>query len=337
MNLSRQKKPKCYIVKKRCISYLRQYLILLSRIILCAGISLLADCRKKEPAIEINSPKDGAIVEGFVEITAQVIDGEDIWSLGFFIDDSLVKFFEKGPYSYLWNTISLPDSSIHTIYAKASLKNEDYLFSDTIAVMVYNILMFYDDFEFYPIYDYPSQFWFPIWPGIGESTYVDTQFSYDGIKSFRLCGSTQWVRTDGIELDLTRLNKLTYEYALMIPENSPVGALAGFFVKLNPTLGTIFNGVLFDFNDNLVYVRGVDPQPTDFKWQKNLWYNIKVNLDYDSLLMDVWINGQKIADDIPAAEKSISDTFALATEYGAGGAVYFDNIKISKNNIRTVR
>ncbi|MEO0165716.1 MAG: Ig-like domain-containing protein [candidate division WOR-3 bacterium] len=293
-------------------------------------LTLPIDCAKTKITIEIINPPNGAVVGGIVEITARVADGGEISALGFYIDDSLVKFFEKEPYSYLWNTIPLPDSSIHTIYAKAELENGNYIYSETISVMVYNILLFYDDFEFYYIHNYPSQYWFQIWPGIGESTYVDSLFSYDGFKSFRLCGSSQWVRTDGIELDLKKLHKLTYEYALMIPETSPAGALAGFFVKLSPTLGTIYNGVLFDFNDSLVYVRGVDPQPTGYKWQKNLWYNVKVHLDYDNLLMDVWINEQKIADNVPAAEKSISDTFALSTEYGIGGAVYFDRIQILK-------
>ncbi|MEO0095091.1 MAG: Ig-like domain-containing protein, partial [candidate division WOR-3 bacterium] len=183
----------------------------LLKIILFTVINFFADCGKKTPIIDITNPKDGAVVEGIVEITAQVTNGEDIWSVGFFIDDSLVKFFEEAPYSYLWNTIPLPDSSIHTIYAKAELENGDYIYSETISVMVYNILLFYDDFEYYYIHDYPYQYWFQIWPGIGESTYVDSLFSYEGFKSFRICGSSQWVRTDGIELDLKKLHKLTYE------------------------------------------------------------------------------------------------------------------------------
>lgn len=293
-------------------------------------IIILSGCKKQAPLIEITNPPDGAIVEGIVEITAQVTDGNDIWSIGFFIDDSLVKFFEYAPYSYLWNTIPLPDSSIHYIYAEASLKNGDYITSERISVMVYNIFLFYDDFEYYCVDSYPSQYWFQIWPGNTESTCVDTTFSYSGIKSFRLCGSSQWVRTDGIELNLKELNRLTYEYALMIPEQCSTGALAGFFVKINPTLGTIYNGVLFDFNDSMVYVRGVDPQATGYNWKRNLWYNIKVGINYDSLLMDVWINGQKIAENIPAMPKTISDTFALSTQYGAGGAAYFDKIQLLK-------
>uniref|UniRef100_A0A7V3RHF9 Uncharacterized protein n=1 Tax=candidate division WOR-3 bacterium TaxID=2052148 RepID=A0A7V3RHF9_UNCW3 len=288
-------------------------------------------CGKNQPLIEIVSPEDGSIVEGIVEIKAKVIDGNDITVLGFFIDDSLVKFFEDEPYIYKWNTIPLPDSSIHTIYAKASLKNGNYITSETISVIVYNIMLFYDDFEYYNIYDYPSQYWFQIWPGMVESTYVDTLFSYQGNKSFRICGSSQWVRTDGIELNLTKLNKLSYEYGLMIPENSPAGALAGFFVKISPTLGTIYNGVLFDLNDSMVYVRGLDPQPTDFRWHHNTWYNIRVSIDYESLLMDVWIDGKMIADNVPSASKETSDTFAISTEYGAGGAVYFDEIKVLKS------
>lgn len=301
-----------------------------SGILILLIVNLFPGCGEKEPVIKITNPKDGETVQGIVEITAEVIDGEDVWSIGFFIDDSLMAFCENEPYSYLWNTLPLPDSSLHRIYARASLKNGDYVSSETIVVIVYNILLFYDDFENYYANHYPSAYWFAIWPGISDSTFVDTNFSYEGNKSFRLCGSSQWVRTDGVELDLTKLNKLTYEYALMIPEESPAGALAGFFVKLNPTLGTIYNGVLFDFNDSLVYVRGADPQPTGYRWERGLWYDIKVSLDYDSLLMDVWINEQKIANDIPAAGKSISDTFAISTQYGSGGAIYFDFIQVLK-------
>jgi len=197
-------------------------------------------------------------------------------------------------------------------------------------VIVYNILLFYDDFENYNANDYHSAYWFTIWSGVSDSTFVDTNFSYEGKKSFRLCGSSDWVRTDGVKLNLTNLSKITYECAVLIPSGSSTGTLAGFFVKLNPSLGTIYNGILFDYNDSLVYVRGVDPQATGYKWQYGTWYNVKVGLNYDSLLMDVWINEQKIAENIPAQTKEISDTFALATEYGAGGAVYFDKIQVFK-------
>ncbi|MEO0190273.1 MAG: Ig-like domain-containing protein, partial [candidate division WOR-3 bacterium] len=156
-------------------------------------ITFSTGCSNRESIVEITNPQDGETVNGIVEIKVRVIDGEKISTLGFFIDDSLVKFFEEQPYSYSWNTVPLPDSSIHTIYAKASLEDGNYLYSETISVMVYNILLFYDGFEEYYPGDYPSKYWFQIWPGIGESTYVDSLFSYEGFKSFRICGSSQWV------------------------------------------------------------------------------------------------------------------------------------------------
>jgi hypothetical protein len=109
-----------------------EYFCHLTKIAFFILINLLASCGKKEILIEITNPEDGAVVEGIVEITARVTDGKNVTVLGFFINDSLVKFFEKEPYSYKWNTIPLPDSSIHTIYAKESLENGNYVSSETI-------------------------------------------------------------------------------------------------------------------------------------------------------------------------------------------------------------
>ena len=103
-------------------------------------------------------------------------------------------------------------------------------------------------------------------------------------------------------------------------------------MQLTPYLGAIYNGVLFTYEDNLVYVRGIMEEGTDHSWTSDTWYFIKVVLDYDSLMMNVWLGNEQIANDIPAIAKETSNTFALATEYGGSGVVYYDDIEIYKND-----
>jgi hypothetical protein len=55
---------------------------------------------------------------------------------------------------------------------------------------------------------------------------------------------------------------------------------------------------------------------------------VKAVLNYDALLMDVWIDDQQIVFDLPAVPSGWTDTFALATEHGAGGIVYYDDVII---------
>lgn len=289
-------------------------------------------CSKKTPFIAITSPSDGAVVGGIVDITVEITDDSDIMTVGFFIDDSLEYFTQSKPYIYHWNTSSLIDSTIHKIYAQVSFNNGEYGYSDTISVTIYNSVLVDEDFEMYFISDYPSDGgWFEIWAGAGiNETYIDSIYFHSGIKSFKLSGTSQWVRTDGIQLNLQMVHHLTYECAVYIPEECSTGAIFGFYYQINPTLGTIYNGVLFEYQDSLVYARGLDPVETGYHWTRGNWYIVKVILNYDNGTMEVWINNQKLADNIQPAPREMSNIFALATEYGAGGSIYYDDIKIYK-------
>jgi hypothetical protein len=114
----------------------------------------------------------------------------------------------------------------------------------------------------------------------------------------------------------------------MIPSGQSTGALFGFFMHINPLLGAIYNGIWFREENNLVYARGIADDSTGFSWQNDVWYSVKAVLDYDALMMDVWIDDQQIVFDLPAMPSGWADTFALATEHGAGGIVYYDDIVI---------
>jgi hypothetical protein len=164
--------------------------------------------------------------------------------------------------------------------------------------------------------------------------------AHSGDQSFRICGDSLLVRTDGVELDLADIVQLVYECAVMIPQSNSAGALFGFFVQVNPNMGEIYNGILFDSGDNMIYVRGVLPESTGFSWTRDTWFQLKVVLNYDIRSMDVWLDNQQIANDIYAADRELSNIFAVSTVYGDSGAVFYDDVTIYReegNNLFSFR
>lgn len=289
---------------------------------------ILDGCGDKPPEIRITFPQGGSLIGGIVEIAAEATD--DVVQVDFYIDDTLLYECRAYPFIFSWNTFPLADSTLHTVYAKATDRTDNEVYSDTVSVIVYNGLMiFADDFESYISGTYPYAGWFEIWMGAGSNhSYVDGSVAHGGTQSFRLRGTQDWVRTDGVELALSNVHELTYETSLMIPSVQSTGALFGFFMLINPTLGMIYNGIWFRQEDNLVYARGVVEDSTGFVWHQDIWYSVKAVVNYDALMMDVWIDDQQLVFDLPAMPSGWADTFALATEHGAGGIVYYDDIII---------
>jgi len=78
----------------------------------------------------------------------------------------------------------------------------------------------------------------------------------------------------------------------------------------------------------LVYARGIAQDSTGRMWSYDTWYTIKVTLDYAQLRMNVWLDDEQIVFNLPAVPRDWTDTFALATEYGSAGIVYYDDLKI---------
>jgi len=295
-------------------------------------ILVLLKCNGEQIWVSIINPVANSSVNGILRI--EVDAGDDVRSVAFHIDDSCRYVSHAAPFCHIWNTFGLPDSSSHLIYLVAEDGKGDEFFSDTILVMVDNEdTIFADGFEPYLPGFYPDAGWFEIWLGAGSNhTYVAQDYANSGLQSFRLRGTAGWVRTDGVELVLGDIPQLTYELALMIPSENASGALFGFFVLLNPTLGTIYNGVWFNDEDRLVYARGAVEDSTGFAWICDEWYEVTVGIDYIELKMNVWLDDQQVVFDLPAMPRDITDTFALATQYGSAGIVYYDDIKIFEDS-----
>ncbi|KPK73326.1 hypothetical protein AMJ87_02035 [candidate division WOR_3 bacterium SM23_60] len=292
-------------------------------------------CSSGNLEVELTTPADGSLVGGRVAITADVSATYWTDSVHIFINDSLSFSESSYPYVFSWDTYPLQDSSRHTMYAIAYSSDKDDAYSDTISVTIYNgATIFADDFEQYVAGDYPwLNGWYTIWDGAGDDyTYIEQGVAFGGSSSFKLRGLDDWPRTDGVDLYMVGVNKLTYECAVMIPDYSYTGALLGFYVELDPTLGTVVNGVLFDYADSTVHVRGTTNYSTGFTWQRGTWYLVRVELDYGNDSMDVWISDQQIASNLVAAPRDTSHTFALATEYGINGSVNYDELSIYEHD-----
>jgi hypothetical protein len=288
-------------------------------------------CSSGHLEVELTTPLDGTFVHGSVVITADVSATYWTDSVCIFINDSASFSESSYPYIFAWDTYPLEDSSAHAIYAIAFSSDKDDAYSDTVTVTVYNgATVFTDDFEQYAAGDYPLlNGWYEIWDGAGDDyTYIERGVAYDGASSFRLRGLDDWPRTDGVDLYMVDVQNLVYECAVMIPENSLTGALFGFYLELGPLLGTVVNAVLFDYEDNSVHVRGTTGYATGYAWQRNTWYLVRVELDYNANTMDVWIDDQQVANNIVSAPRDTSHTFALATEYGMEGSVNYDDIHL---------
>ena len=288
----------------------------------------LLECGDEALEVSITHPLDGTLVNGILRISADASD--NVASIAFYANDSCLGETRTAPFVHVWNTFTLPDSSTQVVYAIAEDRKGNEVVSDSVSVIVHNgNVIFADDFEPYQSGSYPEACWFEIWMGAGSAhTYVEDGSGLDGTRGFRLRGLSDWVRTDGVELAFDNVQELTYETSLMIPSGDPTGALFGFFVLLNPQLGAIYNGIWFSHADSSVYARGIVEDSTGYVWQYDTWYSVRVVLDFAQLRMNAWLDGDQIVFDLPAVPLDWTDTFALATEYGEAGIVYFDNINI---------
>ena len=194
-------------------------------------------------------------------------------------------------------------------------------------------LSYSDGFESYADGEYPtSGGWYELWSGTGAGgTYVVDNMAHSGNNSFMLSGYPNWTRTDGVTIDLAGVSALTYEVAVMVPSISATGAMIGFFVRISSNESRNYNGLTFDSSDDSVYAKGIPTTNTGFTWARDTWYLVKVEIDYDDLLMDVWIDGVQVVSDLEAAHQDTSNVFSISTQWLPISGVsvsYFDDIEM---------
>ncbi|MBN2620958.1 hypothetical protein JXB22_07695 [candidate division WOR-3 bacterium] len=295
-------------------------------------ILCVISCRGQQPPeVTISLPVDNTTVSGITTVFVVAEDNEAGDSVALFIDDSIVCGYDERPFLYSWNTHVLDDNTEHSLYAHAYDRDGNEGVSDTVYVIISNgPLLFADGFESYiPGYT-PALIWREIWPGVLDSTYVSQSYPHQGVKSYHSFGYAAYVRTDGVGFDTANVSCLSYEVSIMVPNNSENGALVGLFHRIDPQTGEIYDGVMFDPADHLVHVRGISPVATAFPWSRAAWYDVRVALDFSQGLMNVWIGTALVAENVETAYSTLSDTFALSTIYGCDGGIFYDDVRIAR-------
>ena len=90
------------------------------------------------PLVSILNPLAGQILSEFVLISASVSDDSGISEVQFFIDDSLYQTDTESPYSYLWDTQAVQDSTEYVIRVSAIDLAENVGNSQPILITVQN-------------------------------------------------------------------------------------------------------------------------------------------------------------------------------------------------------
>jgi hypothetical protein len=146
-----------------------------------------------------------------------------------------------------------------------------------------------------------------------------------------LKGFTSWVRADGITLDLTGRAELAYRVAVRVPGGSPTGARVGLFERVGSNESRDLNAVGLDPGQE-IWALGAEWRGTGVTCQPDTWYEVQVAIDCAAGTLDVWLDGEKVVDDLPAHEKIDPAVFFVGTAWSGTlsgiSTAYFDDVKV---------
>lgn len=201
------------------------------------------------------------------------------------------------------------------------------------------VVVIEDGFESYDVGAYPSAGgWYVEWSGREAS--VSDEYAHTGANSFRLSGYGGWVRTDALQLDLSRAERLSYEVAVYCSSEDVNCAEVGFFVRTKANESWPFNTLQFR-EDRVVVVKGTGWRiggpstgvDTGLRWAHDRWYQLRAEIDYETETNSFWIDGDLVAEDLIAAPSAATNIFELSTHYGLGDAVvHYDDVRIEITN-----
>ena len=114
------------------------FLTITATIISCSDNSVPLEVDTEAPAVVITNPLDDYYVKDIVEIRAVASDDDRVIRVEFWVDDHLEYRDNHLPWEYDWNTADYPDSSRHSIYARAYDAAHNVRNSSKIYVTVLN-------------------------------------------------------------------------------------------------------------------------------------------------------------------------------------------------------
>jgi len=228
----------------------------------------------------------------------------------------------------------LKDDSGNIILAWSSDRDGDY---EIYIKKISEGLPFFDGFENIASGSYPGiNGWKNMYSG--STAYVSTEEAYSGSKSFCLKALSNWARTDYIQISPPK--KLTYECYVKVKDISR-GTTVGFSIErgaYNPR----FNCIRFNNTGFILFEKDYwnGPYTVLQPYSADVWYKIRVDLDYTVNKADVYINDVLKASNLDIYPRNFYhaqwgnvtlDKFSLALDNFEGSGVstvYFDNVRI---------
>ncbi len=187
-----------------------------------------------------------------------------------------------------------------------------------------------DPFDSYAEGAYPSSWgWYNLWSGAGVGRATAGQ-AYEGDKSFMQTGYANWVRADGIGLDLTGRTELAWRAALRVASGSQAGAHLGFFQRVASNESREYDAVVLNPGSEIM-AYGTEGRGTGVPCVADAWYLVEVRFDLERKLMDVSVDGVERVTDLPMHDIPLPAIIFVGTGWTGWGTtttIYTDSFKV---------
>jgi hypothetical protein len=189
--------------------------------------------------------------------------------------------------------------------------------------------VFFDDFESYEVNTYPSTFTLQ-YNGTGDANQkVITTTGYEGLDSkvFQLQGAHYWSSEQYVNLPAVLPEVLIADAYIKPVSGSWPGEIS--FRNLGVgSWGTRYAAVWFSDSGNILAVQnGNDGDTVDIgDYTMGQWYHITLKADLLLKTFDVYIDGVKAAEDLPAHSTMAPTTLSLIAGNIGTNEIYFDEV-----------
>jgi hypothetical protein len=195
---------------------------------------------------------------------------------------------------------------------------------------------FTEGFESYSVSQAPSS----PWQTLANAGTVTEQMVHSGVKSLLLSGGPNAAQTEVVNLGDSFLDNLSYEVYVRI-DSSGSGCFVGFFEQVGGQAPEI-NCVYFNGYDGKLYFYSADQNhPINVLLAENfllgIWNKVHVDMDYQALKADVYLNDVLIGDAVPMSPKNAvysGSSFTLRKVgmlHFLGSGIYFDDFSINQS------
>jgi YHS domain-containing protein len=218
-----------------------------------------------------------------------------------------------------------------------------FLLCAAVPVMGAITLPFSDDFESYVVGQEPPYPWFTLAAGKGIVTDIE---AHSGGKAVQISGGPFWSQTCLLELDENYPNKIGYEAWVKI--NSQGSSMfIGFFDQIQ-NMAPQFNAVYFSWYDGKVYFMSSDKNylilvPIMESFSLGVWHKVRVQIDFESLKANVWVDDVLVGDQIQASPRDATyelygQTYyfqlkKVGVEHYNAAPTYFDDFSVFEWNV----